>query len=97
MVITIHILKMEEKIFKFELGDEVKDLVTGYKGIIDMRNQCLNKCIQYNIQSRIDKDGKIPDSYMIDEQNLELIKKRKVKPNKTKKFTGGAMRRVERR
>lgn len=73
-----------DKIFKFELGDYVKDSLLGFEGFIEERVQCLNGCIQYRIQPKVGKDGKIPDACQLDEQNLELIKsaKKKTKVNR---------------
>ena len=82
-------------IFKFELGDQVLDIVTGFKGIIEARTQCLNGCIQHMIQPKVDKEGKIPDACQIDEQNLKLIKKSFLKKKEEDEpFTGGLRKRV---
>lgn len=64
----------ENVVFKFRLGDRVKDRVTGYKGIIDMRGQCLNGCVRYSIQAPVsEKDGAMPTGYWIDEAQLEFV------------------------
>lgn len=85
--------------FKFNLGDEVEDLMTGFKGNIEVRSQCLNGCIQYTIQPKTDKDKKIPDSWAIDEQQLKLIGKsplKKVQPKKAKSMKGGLRKKISR-
>ena len=61
--------------FKFKLGIKARDRVTGQEGILDMRAEYLNGCIRYSLQPPIkDNDNtKRPDSYWIDEQQLEKI------------------------
>lgn len=82
-------------IFKFDLGEEVKDLVTGFKGIIEARTQCLNGCIQYIVQPRVDKEKKIPEACQIDEQQLKLIKKSIFKKkDEDEKIPGGLRKTV---
>lgn len=67
--------------FLYRLGDEVKDIVTGFKGIIITRIQWFNGCIRYNVQNqKLDKDGKMPEPIAFDEHQLELVKQQKVKP-----------------
>lgn len=70
--------------FKFDLGDQVIDVFTNFKGIIESRIQHLNGCIQYMVQPKVDKDGKMPDGFQIDEQNLKLIKKSILKQKEEK-------------
>jgi hypothetical protein len=62
-----------------ELGDEVKDSVTGVKGIATARCEFLHGCTRVGVQPPIGKDGKIPDSVYFDEPQLVIIKKAKVK------------------
>lgn len=62
------------QIFKYELGQEVEDIVTGFKGIVVSRTQYLNKCIRYGVQStKLKDDGKIKDWEYIDEEQLEPV------------------------
>lgn len=77
--------------WKFELGDKVKDLVSGFSGIITTRTEHLNGCKQYGIAPPTDKDGKMLEGYNIDGEQLVLIDKglNKTSPIK-KKQTGGA-------
>ena len=58
---------------QIELGKKVKDKITGLEGIAVSKCIYLNSCIQYAIQAKIDKDGKIPDEKWIDEKQLEII------------------------
>jgi hypothetical protein len=75
--------------FKFPQGAEVKDQVTGLVGVINCRAEWLNGCHRYSIQPKIsDKEpNKLPDSYWVDGEQLELVKQKKVVVDKTK--TGG--------
>lgn len=77
--------------WKFELGDKVKDRVSGFQGIITTRTEHLNGCKQYGINPPIDKTGKMLEGYNIDGEQLDLIDKglNKERPIK-KKQTGGA-------
>lgn len=60
--------------FKFSNGQKVRDKVTSMTGIITGSTIWLNGCIQYSVQPPIkDKDTKRPDSWWIDEAQLELI------------------------
>lgn len=66
-------------IFKFNVGDDVKDTLTGYKGVIEARTEWLNGCIRYQVLSRKLKDGKVQDAHVFDEQQLAIIKTAKPK------------------
>ena len=71
-----------------ELGNKVKDTVTGYEGIATARIEYLNGCIQYCVKPKIGKDGKMPEGEYIDEGELkDLGKGIKAAP----KETGGDM------
>ena len=84
-----------EAIFKFELGDELKDIVSGFRGFVETRIQCLNKCKRYTIQPKVTKDGTLPDACDIDEQQLIRISKSKIKINEEEKIKGGPRRRYK--
>lgn len=76
-----------------ELGVKVKDKITGLTGIATERREFLNGCIQYAVQSRVDKEGKLPEAWYIDVQQLEVVGKKKIIE---KTVTGGAMAKVKR-
>lgn len=61
--------------WKFDLGDKVKDRVSGFSGMICIRSEHLNGCKQYGIYPPVDKDGKMGDACYIDGEQLELIDK----------------------
>ena len=54
---------------KIKLGSAVMDRISGLEGIAVSRVEYLNECVQYGIQGE-SKDGKIPESQYIDEQQL---------------------------
>jgi hypothetical protein len=87
------------KIFKYELGCEAKDKVTGYKGMILSRAQWLTGCNTYGIKSQELKDGKPLDMVYFDEDAMDVIRtpnqiakdiKKTAKESKKKKKQGGA-------
>jgi len=59
--------------FKFEVGEEVKDKVTGFTGIIVCRSQFLTGCNGYSLQSKKLKDNKPADWVAFDEDQLERV------------------------
>lgn len=60
---------------KFQLGDRVKDLVSGFEGICTGRLEYLNGCVQYQVTPKRDtKTGKMIDGYYIDDFQLKLVK-----------------------
>ena len=69
--------------FKFEHGDEVKDNVTKFKGIVTSRADYYNGCIRYGVESEKLVDDKQQEIWF-DESRLELVKTGKKKPAKKK-------------
>lgn len=63
-----------------QLGDEVQDKVTGFKGIAIVRSIYLQGCDRIAVQPPIDKEGKIQESQHFDDPQLKILKKQKVKP-----------------
>ena len=70
-----------------KLGDKVRCKVSGFVGVAVVRSEFINGCVQYDVQGRVSKDNKIPESVGIDQQSLEVIKTPKKKVVKRK--TGG--------
>ncbi len=60
-----------------DLGDEVRDRVTGFKGIAYGRVTYMTGCKRIIVLPTVGKDGKMPDSHWIDEPQLEIIAKAK--------------------
>lgn len=74
--------------FKFNNGEEVKDLVSGFTGIIDCSSLWLNGCRRYSVQPKVKQDEphEKPDSIWLDEETLEKISdglSKKIKPIET--------------
>jgi hypothetical protein len=60
------------KMFKFQLGEIIKEKVTGFTGVIICRAEYATGCIQYGVQSRkLDKEGGIPNWHWIDQIRLQ--------------------------
>ena len=55
-----------------QLGDRVRDKLTGFEGIAYGRWTCLTGCVSYDVHPPA-KDGKIPPSEWIDESRLEVV------------------------
>jgi len=74
-----------------ELGDEVKDTVSGFKGVAVCRHSYLNGCDRITIQPKAETKGtSLPGECSFDEPQLVLVKA-KVVPQGSKK-TGGPER-----
>jgi len=70
-----------------ELGDKVKCKVTGVTGIAVAKTEFLNGCVQWEIQAKASKDGKIPEACSTDEQNVKVVKRAALRDDKEP--TGG--------
>jgi len=62
-----------------ELGDQVKDSVSGFKGIAIGITLFLHGCTRVGVQPRITKDGKLPSAEWFDEPQLIKEKANAVK------------------
>lgn len=68
---------------KIELGSEVIDRITKFRGIAIARTEYLNGCVRYGVQGPYDPDKKrIPSAEWIDEEQLELIEKTMIESGK---------------
>ncbi|MBN2713193.1 MAG: hypothetical protein JXR97_12300 [Planctomycetes bacterium] len=61
-------------VFTIELGSTVKSKVTGLKGVVTSRSECLNGCNRYYVQPKANKDMKVPDGWWMDEADLVVQK-----------------------
>jgi hypothetical protein len=73
--------------FKFNLGDKVKDKITGMIGIVVCQSRWLNGCRRYAVQPEKLKDGIPAENQHLDEQQLECVKAGALKV--TPQETGG--------
>lgn len=55
------------------LGDKVKDRITGFVGIATSRHEFINGCVQYSVTPQVDKDGKYVNPEGFDEARLEVV------------------------
>ncbi len=65
---------MKSNDFKFNLGDMVEDIVTGFSGIVVVRCQWLNNCNTYGVQPVELKDGVPRERIYFDEPQLRLLR-----------------------
>ena len=59
--------------FKFELGDKLKDLITGFEGIVIGRTEWITGCNIYGIKSQILKDGLPTESQWLDDNKIVKV------------------------
>lgn len=64
---------MEPKEFLFELGEMVKDTITGLEGVVIGKTKWISGCVRYGLQPKGLKDGIPLDEQWFDEQRLEQI------------------------
>jgi hypothetical protein len=83
-------LEMQQSI---KLGNQVKDVVSGFKGIVVALIEYINGCDQCCVQPPVDKEGKIPDAQYFDYKRLKIIGKSIQLPMED---TGGPQRDVPR-
>lgn len=73
---------------KIQLGDKVKDTITGFTGIVIGRTTWLHGCDRLVVQPEgLTKDGKIFENSSFDEPQLVVLKAKKIKEGDHK--TGG--------
>ena len=58
-----------------ELGDRVKDRITGMTGIVYGISNWLYGCRRITVQPEKEKDGKPADTFCVDEPQLRITKK----------------------
>lgn len=67
-----------QSLHKIELGDEVKHIHTGFKGIATQYTEYISGCRRITITPKVKKDGTLGDSMAFDEPEIEIIKSKKV-------------------
>jgi len=78
-----------------EVGDKVKDMVSGIEGTTVSKTEFLNGCVQFGVQPKVKKGTNEINTWNIDEEQLKVISKKNVKVEK--KSTGGpTMKRANR-
>lgn len=56
------------------LGDLVKDKITGFEGVVECISEWLNACRRITVRPTILKDGLPIDSHTFDEPQLDIVK-----------------------
>lgn len=74
---------------EINFGDEAKDKVTGFKGLITSMHAYIDGCIQFGLSPPVDKNGEIRDTLQFDSARIMIVKKAKVEVNADP--TGGPM------
>ena len=75
--------------FKYELGTVLKDIVTGFEGVVMSRTQYFTGCSHYGLCSQqLNKDGKMQEWEYIDESRLKLVGKKSVSFQKDEPTSG---------
>jgi hypothetical protein len=66
--------------WSYDLGDEVEDIITGYKGIIRARSRCLSQTADaYGVQNpNLDEKGDTRSWKWLDGSHLKLVAKKKI-------------------
>lgn len=59
--------------FTLNNGEKVKSNTTGFTGVITARADHLHGCNRYYVLPKVDKDGKLPDGYWMDEADLIVV------------------------
>lgn len=73
-----------------ELGDRVKDTITGFSGIVTAVAYYLNGCVRICVQpEKIKDDGSLIDSEWFDDTQLEIVSKNTIGKKNVQKITGG--------
>jgi len=64
---------------RIDLGDKVRDIITGFEGVAIARSQWLVGCERISVQPQdLDKDGGVKPFQTFDEPQLEIIAKNAV-------------------
>ncbi len=72
-----------------KLGQEVKDRVSGFKGIATATTRFMQGCDRVLVSPKVAKDGTLPEGRMFDEPDLDVVGDGiKLRPQPKKK-TGG--------
>lgn len=73
-----------------KLGSKIRDNITGLEGVATARATYLYGCVRIELTPDKLDNGKIMDSYFLDEQRCEVLKEKKPKVSKDSSAkTGG--------
>lgn len=71
LMIAIRQLREKDKMDEIKLGNEYKDVISGFVGIAVAKTEWINGCNRVTLSPKLDKDGKIQDSCCFDVEQLE--------------------------
>ena len=71
------------------LGDSVKDEVSGFKGIVVAKHEYLQGCTRISVQPPVKKDGSMVEAQTFDEPQLQIIKSKAIKRKSASYDPGG--------
>ena len=74
---------------RVELGQKVRDKISGFEGIAVARTQHLNGCDRITIGPKVDKDGKLGDCETFDEPDIEVLEPAPTKTETDSEPPGG--------
>lgn len=57
-----------------KLSDQVRNVISGFEGIITGKCEYINGCVQFLVQPRVDKEGNHRNAKWIDDAELEMVK-----------------------
>lgn len=84
--------------FKFDLGIEVKDKITGFVGVIVSRAEHLTGCNRYGVQSRkLKNNNEVADWTWFDEHQLVYKGKGLILERQQNQYPGGPSTNDEKR
>jgi len=61
-----------------EIGDRVRDKLTGFVGIAYGRWECMTGCVIFDVYPPMKEDGTVPDSKWVDEARCEVLEEQAV-------------------
>ena len=66
---------------KIQLGDTVKDTITGFTGIAISRTEFIHSCNIIEVQPKIYDENIMTESFYFDEPGLEIVNKKPIIDN----------------
>ncbi len=64
---------MDTVAFKYDIGDILRDKVTGLQGVVIVRAEYASRSRSYGIQPREIQNNTVPEYTWLDETTLELV------------------------
>ncbi len=81
---------MSNVFFEYEMGETLRDVVTGFQGVVMARAQFSTGCIHYGIQPvEVGTNGKLPDWEWLDSSRMEKVGNKTVGFKRAKEGASG--------